>query len=121
MIEKEKAEIYLGYLDKILAGKDVESIKDEEIRKLLILSKTIIDSDLSDKCEIKEKLKIRLLARIKELELAIENGNEYELNDEDLTHVSAGFTEQGCIKNNICPYCGSRLKEPGGECPVCHH
>lgn len=123
MIEKGKVGLYMKYLDQILAGeKDIGFIEDEEIKKLLLLSKNMIDADLSVKSKLKESLKKQLLDEItKKLSLSLKKRNEYELNEEDLSYVVAGFTGQAEVKNDICPYCSSKLKKPGGECPVCHH
>ena len=49
MDEKIKADIYLAYLDRILAGeKNIEPVEDVEIAKLLLLAKTMIAADLRE-------------------------------------------------------------------------
>lgn len=123
MIEKDKFDAYMRYLDQILAGgKDIEFIEDEEIKKLLILSKAMIDADLSVKSKLRESLKKQLLAEIiKKLSLSGKTENEYELNEEDLSYVAAGSTGQAGEQNDICPYCGFKLKKLGEKCPICHH
>ena len=43
MAEKTKADIYMTYLDQILAGEnDIGPVEDEEIAKLLLLAKAMI-------------------------------------------------------------------------------
>ncbi|WP_434510693.1 hypothetical protein [Desulfitobacterium sp. AusDCA] len=117
MTNKRKADIYLTYLDQILAGeKDIGPVEDEEIAKLLLLAQSMIDADFSVNSQMKEKLKKQLLTKIAQFE---DNFNG-ELKDEDLELVTAGgagLTE----KLNICPFCGSRLNKPYAKCPACNH
>jgi hypothetical protein len=123
MIEKDKSDVYMRYLNQILAGeKDIGFTEDEEIKKLLILSRTMIDADLSAKSKLRESLGKKLLTEItKKLGLSGSKENEDELNEEDLSYVTAGYTGRAGEQNDICPYCGSKLKRLGGKCPICHH
>ncbi|UNC92110.1 hypothetical protein [Candidatus Contubernalis alkaliaceticus] len=65
---EEKASIYLAYLDKILAGEDdIGPVKDVEIEKLLLMAKTMISADFSVDSKVRESLRKKLLAQLKEI------------------------------------------------------
>ncbi|MEN6463490.1 MAG: hypothetical protein ABFC94_19250 [Syntrophomonas sp.] len=123
MAEKTKADIYIAYLDKILAGeKDIEPIEDEEIAKLILLAKTMLANNLSINSKTREKLRKRLLDQvIKESNFSVRSKNDDELDDDTLDYVAAGFERQAGEQKNICPYCGSGAHILGEKCPICHH
>jgi len=108
MAEKIKADIYIAYLDQILAGKEnIEPVEDEEVEKLLLLAKTMIDTDLSVNSKLREILRKQLLDQaIKESSLSLLLKDDDKLDEEALDHVTAA----GEIDNQMgtCPYCGSR-------------
>lgn len=98
MDEKSKAEIYLKYLDRILAGeKVVAPVEDLEINELLLLARTMIDADLSVSTKTREKFRRQILEQIYKSNKSswkVLSTNDDELNDEDLELVAAGFAEQ---------------------------
>lgn len=122
MVENTRADRYMSYLDKILAGeKDIDSIEDEEIKKLILLAKTMIDNDLSNCCKLKDKLREWLMEHFnKKLNISFFHENNDELDEKDLDLVAAGFTGQS-PKDDICFFCGSRSAKLHGKCPVCGH
>lgn len=114
MIDMKKADIYLDYLDKILAGKeDIGPVEDEEIEKLLLLAKVMIAADFSIGSRIKENLKKQLLEQLAEM------NDDQELDEEDLEHVVAAGSGQYREQRDICPYCGSKVL--AGKCILCNH
>lgn len=118
MTNKRKADIYLTYLDQILAGeKDIGPVEDEEIAKLLLLAQSMIDADFSVNCQMKEKLKKQLLTKIAQFE----DNFDGELKDDDLEFVTAGSAELANEFKGICPYCGTKLNNHNAKCPVCNH
>ncbi|MDF2672247.1 MAG: hypothetical protein K0R09_512 [Clostridiales bacterium] len=121
MVEKAKVDIYIAYLEQILAGeKDIGLVEDEEIEKLLLLAKTMIATDLSVSSKIRENLRKQLLDQvIKKSTLAMMLRNDDELDEEDLNLVAAGFEGQTGEENVTCPFCGSRSKKLQGKCPNC--
>lgn len=123
MTEKTKADIYLAYLDQILAGeKDIEPVEDVEIEKLLLLAKTMIAADLSVNSEMRENLRKQLLAQVtkkNKSSLSVLLRNDDELDEEALNYVAAGFPGQAGEQRESCPYCGSRSKKFEGKCPFC--
>jgi aspartate carbamoyltransferase regulatory subunit len=123
MAEKTKADIYITYLDQILAGeKDFEPIEDEEIAKLILLAKPMIANNLSINSKMREKLRKQLLAQLnEESNFSMRSRNDDELDDDTLDYVAAGFERQAGEQKDICPYCGSRVQDFGGKCPFCHH
>jgi NADH pyrophosphatase NudC (nudix superfamily) len=122
MDEKTKADIYMEYLEQILAGKkDIEFVEDIEIEGLLLLAKAVIAADLSANSRIREKLKKQLLAKVTIGTSLYLTKNDDELGEEDLELVAAGFTNQAGEENKFCPYCGSKLKKFEGKCPFCSH
>jgi len=123
MAEKIKADIYMAYLDQILAGKEnIEPVDDVEIEKLLLLSKTMIAADLSVNIKLSESLSKELLAKvIKKTNLCMLSRNNDELNEEALEHVAGGFAGQVGEQKDICPCCGSRSTKSDGKCPFCSH
>lgn len=121
MTEKTKAELYLAYLDRILAGeKDVGPVEDGEIAKLLRLAQSMIAVDISVNSEIRETLRKQLLTRISPADNAIlidALKEENELTEEELRYVAAGLPGQA--GENICPSCGAKLTNSLGRCPFC--
>ena len=110
MTEKTKAELYLAYLDRILAGeKDVGPVEDGEIAKLLRLAQSMIAVDISVNSEIRETLRKQLLTRISPADNAIlidALKEENELTEEELRYVAAGLPGQA-------PFVVIRLKISG--------
>lgn len=98
MDEKAKAEIYLKYLDRILAGeKVVAPVEELEINELLSLARTMIDVDFSVSTKTREKLRKQILEQVyKTNKSCLKNlsTNDDELKEEDLELVAAGFAEQ---------------------------
>lgn len=123
MAEKTKAEIYIKYLDQILAGeKDMEPVEDAEIAKLILLARTMIANNLSTNSNIREKLRKQLLAQVNnKSSFSMRSRNDDELDDDTLNYVAAGFERQAGEQKDICPYCGSRVQDYGGKCPLCNH
>lgn len=123
MDEKTKAEIYLTYLDRILAGeKNIEPVEDVEIAKLLQLAETMIAADFSVNSKTRETLKKQLLAQVtkeNKSNLTVLSKNDDDLDEEDLDYVVAGFSGQVGEQMDICPRCGSRSKKQGGKCSLC--
>lgn len=120
MAEKIKADIYISYLEQILAGKTIETVKDIEIEELLLLSKTMIAEDLSVNSKIRENLRKKLLAQVMEdSNLYMLSSKDDELDEESLEHVAAGYIGQ--VGEYLCPYCGSRSMEFARKCPFCSH
>ena len=124
MVEKTKADIYIAYLEQILAGeKDIGPVEDVEIEKLLLLAKTMLAADLSVNSKMRENLRKQLLAQVtkkNKSSLSVLSGNDDELDEEDLNQVvAAGFAGQAGEQNESCPYCGSRAKKFEGKCPFC--
>jgi len=123
MTEKAKAELYLAYLDRILAGeKDIGPVEDDEIAELLRLAQSMIAVDLSVDIKIREALREQLLIRISPADYAIlidALKEENELTEEELGYAAAGLPGQA--EENICPYCGARLTINMGRCPFCSH
>lgn len=123
MAEKTKADIYIAYLDQILAGeKDIGPVEDEEIEKLLLQAKTMIAADLSVNSKAKENLRKLLLNQVKnKSSLSVLSKNDDELNEEALNYVTAaGFGGHAGEQKDICPYCGSRVSKLDRKCPVCN-
>lgn len=120
MDEKKRVDTYLVYLDKILAGEQyIGPVEDREVEKLLQLAKTLIATDFSINSKIKEDLRERLVALIREKDksgAAVLTSNEDELGDEDLDRVVAA----GPSGQAICPCCGATLLL-NGVCSSCHH
>lgn len=123
MVEKARADIYLGYLEQILAGeKNIGPIEDPEIEGLLLLAKAMIANDLSVTSKVKDKIREQLLDQVtKNAKPSIMSRNYDELDEEDLNLVAAGFAGQAGEENVTCPYCGSRSKKLQGKCPICSH
>ena len=125
MDEKIKADIYIAYLDKILAGeKDIGPVDDVEIEELLLLAKTMVADDFSINNETKENFRKRLIAQVTKKNsssLRMLSKNDDELDEEALEYVAAGFGGQAGEQMDICPYCGSSLKKLTGKCPGCNH
>lgn len=125
MDEKARADIYLAFLDRILAGERVSGpVEDVEIEKLLLMAKTMIAADLSVKSQMREKLRKQLLAQVtkgNKSKLSMLLRDNDELDEEDLDYVAAGFGGQAGDQKDTCPYCGSRLQKLEGKCPFCNH
>ncbi len=120
MAEKIKADSYIAYLERILAGeKDIGPIEDIEIEQLLMLAKTMIAADLSVNMKIRENLRKQLLASIKRSNLDVLSSKDYELDEEALEHITAAG--QQAEQKDICPYCGSRAINFDGKCRFCNH
>lgn len=126
MKETTKAELYLSYLDQILAGeKDIGPVEDTEIAKLLRLAQSMIAADFSVQTEIREILRKQLLDQVSSRDKSIlavilkdKPGSDDELKEADLDYVTAGW--EGQAEENICPCCGARLNKFQGKCPLCH-
>ena len=115
MRETTKAELYLAYLDRILAGeKNIGPIEDTEIAKLLRLAQSMITADFSVQSEIRETLRKQLLDQI-----SPNPGSDDELMEADLDYVTAAGSE-GQAEEDICLYCGARLNKFLRKCPLCH-
>ncbi|ATW26573.1 hypothetical protein [Candidatus Formimonas warabiya] len=127
MTEMTKAEIYLTYLDQILAGeKDIGPVEDTEVAKLLQLAQSMITADFSVHSEIRETLRKQLLDQISPEDnfiladiLKDEQEAEDELTEEELMYAAAGLPEEA--GENICPRCGARMNKMHGKCPVCRY
>lgn len=123
MTEKTKAELYLAYLDRILAGeKDIGPVEDGEIAKLLRLTQSMIAVDSNVGIEIREALRKQLLIRISPADNSIlidALKEEDELTEEELRFAAAGLPGQA--EEYICPHCGARLTINMGRCPFCSH
>lgn len=118
MAEKIKADTYIAYLDQLLAGKkDIGPVNDIEIEKLLQLTQTMINADLSLNSKLRESLREQLLDAINSNPSTFSR-NEDELDEEDLENVTAA----GQVGNQkeICPYCSSRSVKLEGRCPFCN-
>ena len=111
----------MAYLERILAGeKDIGPIEDIEIEQLLMLAKTMIAADLSVNIKIRENLRKQLLDQvIKRSNLDVLSIKDYELDEEDLEHITAAG--QPAEQKDICPYCGSRAMKFDGTCRFCNH
>ena len=126
MREISKAELYLAYLDRILAGeKDIGPVEDTEIAKLLRLAQSKIAADFSVQSEIRETLRKQLLDQISPRDKSIlavmqkdNPGPDDELMEAELDFVTAG--SEGHSEENTCPCCGSRLKKFLIKCPICN-
>ncbi|HOE55987.1 MAG TPA: hypothetical protein PLL98_02890 [Bacillota bacterium] len=113
MTRKTKAELYLAYLDRILAGeKDIGPVEDEEVAKLLRLAQSMIAVDSSVDSKIRESLKKQLLEHIRQ-------GIEDELTEEELMYAAAGLP--GETGRKTCPRCGARFNGLQERCPVCRY
>ncbi len=116
MTEKTKAEWYLEYLDKILAGDQVPGIiRDDEIGELLITAKKLIEVDFSIRSKVRDHLRSQLISIIlsqgkkdKGLSTDYLLKDEDELLDEELSMASAGSPEIGwkasCGLYSNCPF-----------------
>lgn len=121
-----KAELYLSYLDRILAGeKDIGPVEDAEIAKLFRLAQSMYAVDFSVQSEIRETLRKQLLDQISPRDKSIlaiiledKPGSDDELMEADLDYVTAGW--EGQAEENICPCCGARLNKFQRKCPLCH-
>lgn len=129
MAEMTKADIYMTYLDQILAGeKEIRHIEDLEIANLLRLAKTMIANDFSSYSKIRENLKKQLLEQLtnrykSDLALILDRDElleNDELDEEDLSFVAAGIG-QADEQRDSCPFCGSKLLKLQGKCPSCNH
>lgn len=122
MVENTRADKYMSYLDKLLAGEmDIASIDDEEIKRLVLLAKTMIENDLSASCRLKDELIEELLEYFnKKSNIPYFYENNDELDEEDLDFVAAGYTGES-QKEGTCFFCGSRSAKLHGKCPVCGH
>lgn len=99
MAEQKKADVYIAYLEQILAGEeDIGPVEDVEIAKLLLLAKTMLAADFSVNSKTRAKLRQQILDQISKnnkSSLTVLSGNDDELNEEDLEHVNAaGFAGQ---------------------------
>lgn len=125
MSEKTKTDIYLAYLDRILAGEiDIGPVEDVKIERLLQLAKKMIAADFSINSKMRENLRKQLLAQVtnkNKSSFSVLLRNDDELDEEALMHVAAGFREQAGQQQDICPYCGSRRDRFEGKCPFCGH
>ena len=125
MDEKAKADIYLAFLDRILAGEKVSGpVEDVEIEKLLLMAKTMIEADLSVKSQMREKLRKQLLTQVTKgntSKISMLFRDNDELDEEALDYVAAGFGGRDEEQRNICLFCGSRLQKLEGKCPCCNH
>lgn len=123
MAEKKKANSYLAYLDQILAGKkNIGPIDDVEIKKLLLLAKTMMATDLSVNSNMRENLRKQLMVQLtKENKLSFSSllSNDQELDEDTLDYVAAGFAGQAGAQMDICLYCGARLQKLDGKCSFC--
>jgi len=125
MTEKTKAELYLAYLDRILAGeKDIGPVEDVEVAKLLRMAQSMMGVDSSVNSQIRESLRKQLLEWISPpdnsiLALKDKQGLEDELTEEELMYVAAGLPGEG--GENICSRCGARFNRMQGKCPVCRY
>lgn len=122
MNEKQQAEIYLTYLDQIIAGeKDLGLVEDPEIRKLLFLAQRMLTNDLSLNSRVRDALKEKILAQLEQTDLVSskEINIDGELGEEDLNYVAAGFSPQ--LEWQNCPRCGSRSRNVNevARCPNC--
>ncbi|HHY28043.1 MAG TPA: hypothetical protein GX523_15110 [Desulfitobacterium dehalogenans] len=122
MNEKQQAEIYLTYLDRIIAGeKDLGLVEDPEIRNLLFLAQTMLTHDLSSNSKLRDSLREKILAQLGQADpVGLREFNvEGELGEEDLDYVAAGFSQQHGWQQ--CPRCGSRSRTitSEGRCPYC--
>ena len=117
MTDQTKAELYLIYLDRILAGeKDIGPVEDVEIAELLRLAQNMIAVDTSVNNEIRENLRKELMERISQADHNIQE-LEDELTEEELQYAAAGL--QGQAGENICPRCGVRRTMSLESCPHC--
>lgn len=120
MTERNKAELYLTYLERILAGeKDIGMAEDGEIAGLIRLSHTIVAADFSSKSTIRDSLRKQLILSTADKSIpdimANIGGKEGELTDEELTLVTAAGQGSG----SICPRCGASVGGMQGKCPYC--
>ncbi|MEL7564525.1 MAG: hypothetical protein AAGU27_06540 [Dehalobacterium sp.] len=115
MTKKTKEDIYLAYLDRILAGEtDLGAIEDEEIAKLLVLAKSMIAADFSVESKTRERLKASFSSFRGNDEVS-----DDELDEEVLDYVAAAG--QAGERNHICPYCGAKLNQFQKKCLICGH
>lgn len=122
MTERTKAELYLTYLDRILAGeKNIGLVENGEIAELIRLAKSMLAADFHDKSKIRETLRKQLLDRLSPEDKAIlavmskDSRKEGEMTEEELTFVTAAGQGGG----NICPRCGASMAGMQGKCPFC--
>ncbi|MGI5921630.1 MAG: hypothetical protein ACOX6I_07825 [Syntrophomonadaceae bacterium] len=67
------------------------------------------------------KLRKHLLAKVnRKASFSVWSRNDGELDDDILDYVAAGFETQAGEEKDICPYCGSRVRNFGEKCPFCH-
>jgi hypothetical protein len=116
MTEKTKAEWYLEYLDKILAGDKVPGITlDDEVGELLITAKKLIEVDFSIRSKVRDHLRSQLISILlsqdkkdKEVPTNYLLKDEDELLDEELSLAAAGSPEIGwktsCGLYSNCPF-----------------
>lgn len=121
MDEKLQAEIYMAYLNKVLAGVEtVGDVGDPEIRKLISLARTLLANDLSINSTLRATLKEKLLTQLTQMPKGPKNiSQNEELGEEDLDHVAAGFTFFNEGSGEVCPRCGARIIIPGSRCMDC--
>ncbi len=121
MTEKTKAEKYLAYVDQILSDdKNIGSIDDIEIAKLLRLTRLMISIDFSLSSKIRDSLQQQLLMHIydkSKSSLKNKEIKEKELTEEELMLAAAGL--QGEVIDSICPKCSGRYSRLLQRCPFC--
>ncbi|WP_434133339.1 hypothetical protein KIAC18_001507 [Sporomusa sphaeroides] len=122
MTEGTKAELFLSYLDRILAGeKDFGPIADSEMAGLIRLAQSMAAADCHSTGKIRERLRQQLWDRlspagIASLTVVAGTGRpEGELTDEELDFVTAAGQGAG----TICLHCGASGGGMQGKCPFC--
>jgi hypothetical protein len=116
MNEKMKAEQYLKYLDRILAGeKELGVIEDRDVGELLQFAKKLITVDFSVKSKIRDHLRHQLINILSSMDKSVQNmtsdnllEDEDELLEEELSLAAAGSPESGwkgsCSFYTDCPF-----------------
>lgn len=121
-METIKAEWYLTYLDRILAGEDIEPIENSEVASLIRLSQALLAVDFSDRSKIREQLLHQNLGKLPPPEQAVPDvmgskagKEEIELTEEELSLVTAA----GQKTAHSCFRCGRTMSWLQRECPFC--
>ncbi|CVK19417.1 hypothetical protein SPSPH_027670 [Sporomusa sphaeroides DSM 2875] len=122
MTEGTKAELFLSYLDRILAGEtDLGPVADGELAGLIRLAQSMVAADLSSNSKIRESLRQQLLGRLSPTDtvslaaVADDGRPEGELTEAELELVTAA----GAGVGTVCPRCGASEGGRQGKCPCC--
>lgn len=124
MMETNKRDIFLKYLDQLLAGaEDIGPIEDAEISGLIDLVRAMLSAGQAIDTETREGLRERIMQNVlaggavvpftgKTSRIA-----EDELDEDELQYVAVGLARPA--RGEVCPVCGSSYIRGKGKCPVC--